>query len=205
MSDESNTLCSQLDAFLDGELPPSEHAEFLAHMDACEPCRDAAQQQQWIDGLLRSGEAAALETPSMRPTIPLRRHARRRILAAAVAASIVAALAAPFIPLPRRDGLGEGLQEVASLPSPKPSEQRAIDASPPPPASIADPSPSPSLQERRISDKPVATFASNGNAIAVPLAGDDAEVTVVQLVPTVAAQVRRVHLTSEQPFHNHGG
>ena len=206
MPDELPALCQRLDDYLNGDLAFSDRGRFQAHLAECDDCRDAVDQQQWLDGLLRSSEAAAIEAPPAPATIPLRRRvpSRRRFLVAAAAAGIAVAAAAPWSSFLGWEGLGEGRQEVASLPSPEPSEP-AIDASPPPPATIADPSPSPSLLAREISDKPLATFASNGNAIAVPLANDDAEVTVVQLVPTVTSQVRRVHLTSALPTANHGG
>jgi hypothetical protein len=204
MSNDFDTLCSRFDDYLNGDLSSSDRARFHQHLDKCQSCREAVDQQQWIDNLLRSDEAAAIDA-SPPTTLRMRRPSRRRIVAAVLAASVAAALAAPFIPLLHRKGLGDGRPEVASLPSPQSSAQTAIDASPPPPATIADPSPSSSLQGTEIADKPIATFASNGNAIAVPLDGEDTEVTVVRLVPTVAAQVGRVHLTSEQPFHHHGG
>jgi hypothetical protein len=204
MSNDFDTLCSRIDDYLDGDLLPSDRAQFYAHLEKCQLCSEAVNQQQWIDDLLRSDEAAELDGPPP-ATLRMRCPSRRRIVAAAIAASMAAALAAPFIPLPRREGLAEGLEARATLQTPEAGAPTAPDLSHGSPPPAANPSPSPSLQGRGIGDEPIATFASNGNAIAVPLAGDDAEVTVVRLVPTVAARVRRVHLTSAQPFPNQGG
>ncbi len=202
MMNDDPRMCTRLDAWLTGDASPAERRKFAAHLDHCESCRDAVDQQRWIDELLRSSEAAAIEAAPTPATIPLcRRIRRRRQLLTAAAASIAVALAAPLIPLPRRDGSNRARSPVATEPRAVAEAHSDNDAR----EAAADPSPSPSLQGRGIADKPVATFASNGNAIAVPLASDDAEVTVVQLVPTVTAQVRRVHLTSAQPINNHGG
>ena len=41
---------------------PGEAARFAAHLDDCPTCREAVDEQQWIDGLLRA-RIAQLETP----------------------------------------------------------------------------------------------------------------------------------------------
>ncbi len=45
--------CERLDEYLNGDLSEHQTPHFTAHLAACEPCRAAIDQQQWIDDLLR--------------------------------------------------------------------------------------------------------------------------------------------------------
>jgi hypothetical protein len=212
MNTPSNHLCHGLDDFVDGAMSPPEDAAFRTHMESCAACREAVDQQRWIDGLLASDEAAAMETSPAPWMIPRRRVGRRRVVVAAVAAAfVVGATAALFLPLPRQEGLGEGRPTVAHAPTAEPSRTLnsvgpiegsnsnalATDGNP---SQDEDPTTAlrsvatgdrarllPSLPERGES---AASFASAGSAIAVPLASGDPQVTIVQLFPTVTAQRR---------------
>ena len=53
--------CENLDAFLADDLSPSEVSRFTAHLHECASCRDAVDQQGWIDGLLSSPILTELE------------------------------------------------------------------------------------------------------------------------------------------------
>ena len=58
MHSDASSGCGKLDAYFDGELAPSEQATFNAHLAACAACREAIEQQRWVDELLRSDDAA---------------------------------------------------------------------------------------------------------------------------------------------------
>jgi len=178
-----NNPCHRLDDFLDGAISPHEDAAFHDHMESCAACREAVDEQRWIDSLLTSDEAAVLEALPPSRTIALPRGGRRHLIAAAAAAAVLVAVTASFLfHLAGRRGLGEGRPTAASHLPPKPT---APDAAEPPSLQISvdHPSPSPPISSS-------ASFVSAGSAIAVPLASGDPQVTIVQLYPTVTAQRR---------------
>jgi hypothetical protein len=187
MTNMSDNLCSRLDEYLDGGLSWRGHAEFVSHLVDCAACREAVDEQQWIDALLRSDKAAALEAPPGPASIPIRGKYRRRVLAAAVAAAILAAVGAPLFPRPRRDGLGEGRATVASQESTESSDRIAATGSPKPQATVRNPSPNSALPG---SGNSAAAFISSGSTIAVPVASEHPQVTIVKLYPTVTASRR---------------
>lgn len=193
--------CDRLDDYFDGALAPSEAGRFESHLSDCAACREAVGEQRWIDDLLRSNEAAALEAMPAPATVAMAKPRPRRVSTmVAAAAAAVAATAALFIPLLRRsesdrggEGLGEGRPTVAkaSTPelSPAPDDARVgtggDDASRL--ATAANPSPGPSLPGRGIR---TGTFVGDGSSIAIPVASDDPQVTIMQLYPTVTATRR---------------
>jgi anti-sigma factor RsiW len=171
--------CRQLDAYLDMELPSDATRAFVAHLAMCAACRDAVDEQRWIDELLRSDEAAAIETAPKIVALPTVRTRRRR-LALAAAAVVIAATAVLLFPLPGREGLGEGRPTNAQAPTP-------------------DRSPSSNHVATRQGSSSAA-FVSAGSSIAVPVASDDPHVTIVQLYPTVTA-LRRWQREAELRGH----
>jgi anti-sigma factor RsiW len=58
-----DVTCEQLDAYLNGDLSPADARCFEAHLNVCAACCEAIDEQGWIDGLLRSPERMALESP----------------------------------------------------------------------------------------------------------------------------------------------
>ena len=60
----SNSNCNNLDAYLSDDLSGDERAIFESHLEECATCRDAVDEQQWIDDLLQSPERTQLERPS---------------------------------------------------------------------------------------------------------------------------------------------
>ncbi len=174
MNDDAKTMCGRIDAYLDGELLAAERGAFEIHLDQCAACREAVDEQGWIDSLLRSDAAAEIEAPR---TLVLRPRPRGKWLVAAAAAAVAAA-AASLLPLPAREGTGEGFPTVA--------EDTGVELN----AIVGNPSPSPSLPGRGISEPPAATFISSGSAIAIPVASPDPQVTIVKLYPTLTASRR---------------
>jgi hypothetical protein len=153
---------------------------------------DASDLQRWIDGLLRSSDAAELEAApatthfaatSAMKTFRSRRIRRHSLSVFAAAAAIVGVLAIwPTVLLPRREGTGKGLAIPLVVHAPEA------------PATVENPSPSPSLQGRGIGES-LARFESNGETIAIPLASDDPQVSIVKLYPTTTTE-RRWHRES---------
>lgn len=140
---------------------------------------DASDLQQWIDGLLRSGDAAELEaTPAtmhLAATAAIKkfrsRRARRHSLAVFAAAAGIAAIslwAPPAPPDPIAPGSARGLNEQAT-------DHRD-----------ATPGERPGLQNI----PQLARFETNGETIAIPLASDDPQVSIVQLYPTTTTERR---------------
>jgi hypothetical protein len=184
--------CRQLDAYLDLDLPSDATRAFVEHLATCAACREAVDEQRWIDELLCSDAAAAIETAPEIVALPTVRIRRRR-LALAAAAAAIAATAALFLPLPRREGPGEGRPTIAQAPAPDPSlgsnhvaTRQGSDSNGA--STGGNPSLRPSLPGRGISNP--AAFVSAGSSIAIPVASDDPQVTIVQLYPTVTAQRR---------------
>ena len=182
MNHDDDSRCVSLDAYLDGELAPGAAVAFESHLRECSACGDAVDQQRWIDATLCSPAAAELESaPKAALVAAMKRRRHRRVaLGVAVAAALAAVAAWQFIPLPGREGFGEGSAIVAT--SSKPQAE----------TTVVNPSPSPSLRGRGISE---ATFISSSDAIAVPLESPAVNVTVVQVYPTVDAQ-RRLRLAA---------
>jgi anti-sigma factor RsiW len=187
MNDDADNLCSKFDAYLDGEASVELQQAFVAHQSQCPACRDAVEQQRWIDALLQSDVAAELETP---PEIRFRPRRPRRWLVAAAAAAVLVA----YIPLPRREGLGEGRPAPPSKSTPE-----AV-------ATVENPSPNPSLPGRG-TNAPAAKFVSAGSAIGVSVASPDQRVTVVKLYPTATASRRwaRESALRAIAIHSNGG
>ncbi len=177
--------CFRLDAFLDGELDGRAASAFQSHREECSACAETIERQRWIDGLLRSREAAEFEAAPtwvvVASAATARRRRRRRVaLGAALAAALATIAAWPRFPLPRREGTGEGRQTVDA------------DTDVHRPKTVENPSPSPSLPGRGMQasyPQAAATFVSTG-AIVVPVESSSPEVTIVQVYPTLDAQRR---------------
>ncbi len=180
MKRQSDEVCVLLDNYLDGALPAEEAAAFVAHLCECAACRDAVDEQQWINGLLRSPAAVELELPLAPPTLPIRKPARRRVLLVAMAAALTCVAAWPLL----RGGneLGDGRPSVASL-NPHSFALDVAQAEARARAVAKNPSPS-SFPPRK------GAFVSAGSSIAVAVPCDSPEVTIVQLYPTVTASRR---------------
>jgi hypothetical protein len=169
------------------ELSSDERRAFVAHLKACPACREAVDEQRWIDELLRSDEAAKLEAAPNRSTIGIRFRSRRRWLVAAAAAAVF--VAATFAVATRKPKTVTREPALASVPSPAPAAPEL--ETPLPGADRA----------------PAAAFVSAGSSIAIPVVSDDPQITVVQLYPTVTAQRRWARETAlrSEAISPHGG
>jgi hypothetical protein len=171
--------CKNLDAFLVGDLSGDATARFAEHLKSCTECREAVDEQQWIDSLLRSDESAALEPAptslreTLRTSVVQRRRSARFVAAgfAAVAAAIV--LAVGWTVTTVRQENDSAAQNGGIVANQDPAGQ--------PPVQLSD---------TTEAQRPQATFVSSGDAIAVPVASVDDNVTVVNLYPTTQTERR---------------
>jgi anti-sigma factor RsiW len=58
-----NCNCDNLDAYLSGDLAPQDATHFAEHVQVCTNCRAEVEQQQWIDGLLQAANIEVVEAP----------------------------------------------------------------------------------------------------------------------------------------------
>lgn len=163
-----NSDCSKLDAYLIDELSADDVTRFESHLEACAACREAIDEQNWIDGLLQSPARAQLErTParildSVRTSVVQR---DRRILRAVfgLAAAAVLLIGAGWMALHQRvvHPKASATQEIAVVEAHLPAHAQ-----------------------------PQATFVATTDAIVVPLESASSEVTVVQVYPTTDTERR---------------
>jgi anti-sigma factor RsiW len=82
-----------LDDYLGGNLGGAERSAFTAHLSLCPACRQAVEEQEWMDRLLTRAVAALEPMPPAladRVRSRLRRARRLRRLAAVAAAAVIA-------------------------------------------------------------------------------------------------------------------
>jgi hypothetical protein len=175
--------CEKLDAWLADALAADEATSFAEHLAHCEACRDAVEQQRWIDGLLQSEARKSLEPVPERlrelvRATPLRlasnKLRRRAMIAAAVAASVLIAVGTVLTVRNSKQVDGAADIGVASTIS-EHIEQSAIEID----RTAEEPD-----------ESPKATFVSNQDMIAVPVESADDNVTIVQLYQTTEAERR---------------
>jgi anti-sigma factor RsiW len=181
---EPTAECARLDAFLDGELGNEDAVRFEAHWPQCATCRETVEQQRWIDGALRADEVTSHAAPAVILSatadairITRQKQRLRRMLAGgfAVAASI-ALLAAWQLGEPSAAPGSAG----ASVTMPVDVVQRE-----------ATPRRSRGLEENiPKAAKSIATFTAGGNGIAIPVASESPDVTIVQFYSTTEADRR---------------
>ena len=184
MDQPNQNTCELLDAFLDGNLNAAEMVRFEAHLSQCADCRESVTQQQWIDGALRTDEAAALTAPSPllaataeAITNVCRKQRLRRLLAGSLAAAASVALLAAWQlrepPLaPGSAGGAAATPNGVVQREPTPRQSRGL------------------LEEIHTPPNIAATFTASGNGIAIPVASDSPDVTIVQFYPTTEADRR---------------
>ena len=182
--------CTQLDAFLDGELGDKDAARFEAHLPQCVTCREAVEQQLWIDGALRADEvtrhaapATVLTTTAAAIRIARRKQRLRQVLAGGLAAASVALLAAWQLHEPMAAHGSAG----GSVTMPVDVVQR--DATPWRSRRLEEASHARG-EEIATATKSVATFTAGGSGIAIPVASESPDVTIVQFYSTTEADRR---------------
>jgi hypothetical protein len=169
--------CENLDAFLDGELSLLESNRYESHLHVCETCREAVNQQRWIDALLGSHERLELEpvSPALRGTV-CNSFALRRRQVRLVACGLAAAAA--FM-------VAVGWTVVLSRPARIPISNIIVENV----ARADEPSPNPSLKGRGTAEASSATFVAGPDVLAVPVASRYSNVTIVRVYPTYQSSV----------------
>jgi predicted anti-sigma-YlaC factor YlaD len=179
--------CELVDDYLDGDLPTGEVVRLKQHIEQCEGCRNAIEEQQWIDGFLRSPEAVEAEkTPAdvlqkvaAGMYAARRRRILRRSLVGAAAAAVIGAIAfwqlaaertPQRIAAPGSAG-GSTYQSDIKLAA-TPRQSRGL------------------KKDVQVHELAAASFIPSNDAIAVPVASDDDEVSIVQLYPTTTTERR---------------
>ena len=160
----TNSDCNKLDAYLADDLPVDEALRFESHFEECGACREAIDEQNWVDRLLQSPvRIPATILDSFHPSLS---HRRRRVWQAAcgLAAAAVLIIAVGWLELNRQ----------ARLPSISKVQDVAVAET------VQATAPS----------KPQATFVSSTDAIAVSLESPSADVTIVQVYPTTDTERR---------------
>lgn len=162
--------CNHVDAFLSGELAEEQRDQFRAHLASCTECREAVDEQQWIDRLLQSPLHAELEpAPELladfivKTATPARSRRKKYGIAWATAAAILIAA-------------GWTIWHFHS--------RRSTDIYTSVQVTTGKDGNSPSRPPEQ------ATFVSDGDAIAIPVESTSADVTIVQVYPTIDAERR---------------
>jgi anti-sigma factor RsiW len=164
-----NSNCNNLDAYLSDDLSGDELANFEVHVEECPTCRNAVDQQQWIDDLLQSPERVQLERPSVTILDSFRgsvAQRRRRVMQAAcsLAAAATLLVAVGLVKLNR--------QANELLKSDEPG------------VAVTEPDHAPTPAQ------PPATYVSSSDAIVVPVESPSDDVTIVQVYPTTDTERR---------------
>jgi len=167
--------CNNLDAYLEEDPTIDGVARFESHLDECATCREAIDEQRWIDSLLQSPARLQIEgTPitivdSIRSSVA---HCDRRLLRAAYsfAAAAVLLIGVGWIALDYRvkHPKASAIQDVAVVEATRVS----------------------------VPVQPLATFVPTTDAIVLPLESLSTDVTAVQVYPTIDTERRwRLELT----------
>jgi hypothetical protein len=164
--------CEKLDLFLSGELLDEDALRFESHIVECEACRDAIDQQLWIDGLLRSPTRLEIEpspsdiTKTVRHSI-LSHRRKVRLAACGLAAAAAFLVAGGWIALLNRQASDatDGGITTAMIPETKRF-------------------PAPTIKGRRIAEPPRAVFVGGANVFVAAVESRHPNVTIVRLYPT---------------------
>ncbi|HEX4414781.1 MAG TPA: zf-HC2 domain-containing protein [Lacipirellulaceae bacterium] len=150
-----NEFCSNLDSYLLGDLSSADSAAFAEHLAGCEDCREAIEQQQWVDSMLQASSHLDTQVPprhiasEFRVVAASRESFRKRVIAIALATAATLLVAATW--LLAHSG-NKSTNHVVTT----------IDASAAP------------LRQQ-------ATFVAGNDTIAVPVKSTHADVTIVRV------------------------
>jgi predicted anti-sigma-YlaC factor YlaD len=155
-----STDCDNLDAYLAADLSAEGAGRFAAHLECCNDCRDAVDQQRWINALLRDSANEESELPPDDVLVTLRvgidrRRERTKRFGFALAAAAVLLVAVGWVALSRRAA------EIARDDTDRPA--------------VA------SGQQPEAAEPPRAAFVSDSGSIAVPVKSRHADVTIVRV------------------------
>jgi anti-sigma factor RsiW len=153
-----NEYCSNLDSYLLDDLSPADATAFAEHLDSCEECREAIEEQQWIDSLLQTSSRLESEVPpphiarELRVTVARRESFRRRAMGIALATAAALLIATTWLLHNSGAGFPEHVATTIELPT--------------------------------VPESPRATFVATGDAIAVPVKSRHPDVTIVRVYST---------------------
>jgi predicted anti-sigma-YlaC factor YlaD len=153
-----NEYCSNLDNYLLGDLSPADAAAFAEHLGGCEECREAFDQQQWINDLLQGSSQLDAEVPpphiaaELRAATVRRESFRKRAITIAFASAAALLVAVTWL---LNHPTGNTPQHVATTTD--------VPTAPEP---------------------PYAMFVAGGDAIAVPIKSRHPDVTIVRVYST---------------------
>jgi anti-sigma factor RsiW len=153
-----NEYCSNLDNYLLGDLSPADAAAFAEHLDGCEDCREAIDEQQWIDDLLQTSSRLETEVPpqyiaaELRVVVASRESFRRLAVGIALATAAALLIAATWVLHHPSASLPQHVATTTDVPTaPEPRQ---------------------------------ATFVAGGDTIAVPVKSRHPDVTIVRVYST---------------------
>jgi anti-sigma factor RsiW len=180
-----SSVCDNLDDYLAGTLSGDAAAHFNSHLHACEACREAVDEQRWIDSLLTSPDRLELEpTPRALVESVARSASRSWFMRSRYVGAIIAAAAAVLVAtgllLLNREAI-EGTHATAKLKAPPDTAQTA---------------------KNEVQNETGATFVADSNAIAVPVKSHRTGVTIVRVYPTFQPQVDSRTAALEPVLHN---
>ena len=166
--------CYQLEAYLADSLSADATAAFESHLDTCDDCREAVDEQRWIDGLLQSPTRIELEhTPpalleTIRSSVARQERSKLRVTYSLAAAAVVLI------------GIGWFALREPKPPRDEATNNPTVAAAPEIPE--LDQAPSPKQQ---------ATFVASTDSIVVPVESSSSDVTIVQVYSTTEAERRQ--------------
>jgi hypothetical protein len=163
-----NPDCDRLDAFLSDALSSEEAAQFAAHVSLCGECREAIDQQRWIDELLQSPITAGREAPPAALAGAVRTAINRPRQRAGLIAGAIAAAAALTIAVGWTALFGGG------------GDAKVI----PPIAHADDPAGDEPADASVTVSRPRAIVTTGPEAIAVPIESPYPDITIVRIYPT---------------------
>jgi anti-sigma factor RsiW len=188
-----NGPCDNLDAFLNGELPGEDALTYEGHLAQCEACREAVDQQHWIDSLLRSPARNEIEPAP--PTLPRTvrhliqsRRRRARLAACGLAAAAAVIIAAGWIAVLNRQARdSESGMADAVIAKTEPSHRR-------------------SLQGSATSQPPRAVFVGGEDVFVAAVQSPHPNVTIVRIYPTYNSSLAsEPSVESSDADHFNGG
>jgi anti-sigma factor RsiW len=154
-----NEYCSNLDDYLHGDLSPADAVAFAEHIDGCEECREAVEEQHWIDDLLQASSRLETQVPppqivsELRAVVARRESFRRSTLRFALATAAALLIATTWLLNHPTDETPKHVATTTDVPN----------------------APEP----------PHAMFVAAGDAIAVPIKSRHPDVTIVRVYSTL--------------------